>query len=41
MKQKLDLTYTLRTAIPEFFADWDPKKPELASALACGYSTII
>jgi hypothetical protein len=41
MKLKLDLTFTLRLHLPEFFADWDPIRPELAAALACGYYGII
>jgi hypothetical protein len=33
VKQKLDMYYTMRTAIPEFFADRDISRPELAEVL--------
>lgn len=36
MKHKIDLQYTLRTALPEFFSGRDPLKPRLQEALACG-----
>ncbi|KAI9559302.1 hypothetical protein GHT06_016091 [Daphnia sinensis] len=36
MKNKIDLMFTLRTALPEFFSGWDPMKPEIQAALACG-----
>jgi hypothetical protein len=36
MKTKMDLMFTLRTALPEFFAGWDPLKPQIQAALACG-----
>nr|CAH0106714.1 unnamed protein product [Daphnia galeata] len=36
MKTKMDLMFTLRTALPEFFSGWDPLKPEIQAALACG-----
>ena len=36
IKFKLDLHFTLRTALPEFFTGWDPMKPRLQDALACG-----
>lgn len=28
-KRKLDMYFTMRTAVPEFFADRDPTKPEI------------
>ncbi len=37
IKRKLDLTLTMRTALPEFFSGWDPKRPELQAALKLGY----
>jgi len=38
IKRKLDLTLTMRTALPEFFSGWDPKRPELQAALKLGAS---
>ena len=35
-KKKLDMTLTLRTALPEFFSDWDPMSPENQEALSMG-----
>lgn len=35
-KKKLDLSLTLRTALPEFFSDWDPRLPEVQAALNLG-----
>ncbi|XP_046459137.1 retinol-binding protein pinta-like isoform X2 [Daphnia pulex] len=35
-KKKLDLTMTLRTALPEFFDEWDPLSPENQAALNLG-----
>ncbi|KAK4010341.1 hypothetical protein OUZ56_019487 [Daphnia magna] len=35
-KKKLDLTLTLRTALPEFFSGWDPMSPENQEALSLG-----
>jgi hypothetical protein len=35
-KQKLDLTLTLRTALPEFFDKWDPMSPENQASLSVG-----
>jgi len=37
VKKKLDLTLTLRTALPEFFDEWDPFSPENQAALNMGY----
>lgn len=28
-KRKLDMYFTMRTAVPEFFSDRDPTKPEI------------
>lgn len=39
-KAKLDLTLTLRNALPEFFSGWDPMKPEMQAALDHGYYEI-
>lgn len=36
VKTKLDLTLTLRNALPEFFLGWDPLKPEMQTALSYG-----
>ncbi|XP_046456586.1 retinol-binding protein pinta-like [Daphnia pulex] len=36
IKIKIDLQCTLRTALPEFFTGWDPMKPRIQDALACG-----
>lgn len=33
VKRKLDMYYTMRNAIPEFFADRDITKPELSEIL--------
>lgn len=35
-KQKIDLFLTMRSALPEFFRGWDPLKPDMQAALACG-----
>lgn len=35
-KKKLDLTFTLRGALPEFFGDWDPMAPDIQEALKLG-----
>jgi hypothetical protein len=35
-KKKLDLTLTLRSALPEFFSEWDPLSPENQAALSVG-----
>ena len=35
-KQKIDLAFTLRNALPEFFSGWDPMQPEMQEALKLG-----
>ena len=35
-KAKLDCTLTLRNALPEFFSEWDPMRPEIQAALSVG-----
>jgi hypothetical protein len=35
-KKKLDLTLTMRTALPEFFDGWDPLSPENQAILSIG-----
>lgn len=35
-KEKIDLTATLRTALPEFFSRWDPMLPENQEVLSLG-----
>ncbi|XP_046459127.1 retinol-binding protein pinta-like isoform X4 [Daphnia pulex] len=35
-KKKMDLTLTLRSALPEFFSGWDPMSPENQEALSLG-----
>jgi hypothetical protein len=35
-KTKLDLTLTLRSALPEFFSQWDPLSAENQAALSHG-----
>ncbi|XP_057368645.1 alpha-tocopherol transfer protein-like [Daphnia carinata] len=35
-KKKLDMTLTLRTALPEYFGDWDPMTPENQLVLSMG-----
>jgi hypothetical protein len=35
-KKKLDLTLTLRGALPEFFDDWDPMSPVNQAILSLG-----
>jgi hypothetical protein len=35
-KTKLDLTLTLRSALPEFFSGWDPLSAENQAALSHG-----
>ncbi|KAI9559252.1 hypothetical protein GHT06_016041 [Daphnia sinensis] len=37
-KKKLELTLTLRSALPEFFSDWDPLLPENQEILSLGGS---
>ncbi|XP_046459118.1 alpha-tocopherol transfer protein-like [Daphnia pulex] len=36
VKKKLDLTLTLRTALPEFFDGWDPMSPQNQAILSLG-----
>jgi hypothetical protein len=36
VKKKLDLTLTLRTALPEFFDGWDPLSPQNQAILSLG-----
>ncbi|KAK4010343.1 hypothetical protein OUZ56_019489 [Daphnia magna] len=36
VKKKLDMTLTLRTALPEYFSDWDPMTPENQLILSMG-----
>jgi hypothetical protein len=40
-KKKMDLTLTLRSALPEFFSGWDPMSPENQEALSLGYGPAI
>lgn len=35
-KQKIDLAFTLRNALPEFFSGWDPMLPDIQEALKLG-----
>ena len=35
-KYKLDMTLTLRNALPEIFSGWDPMSPEMQLTLSIG-----
>jgi hypothetical protein len=39
-KKKLDMYYTVRTALPEFFADRNVRAPKMRELLAMGYVCI-
>ena len=36
MKQKIELHQTLKAALPEFFSNYDPMRPEIRAALSAG-----
>jgi len=36
-KSKLDLTLTLRSALPQYYSGWDPRNADIQRALSCGF----